>query len=59
MAPQEAPQGLDTGVARLYGWRKPRQRTLYWRDGSTSPMALLAIEVVRYQQGADPSPSYW
>ncbi len=45
-------------IAKQYGWHKPRQRALRWRDGDTVPVPLAAIRVVRYHQGADPGPHY-
>ena len=45
-------------LAAQYGWHKPRQRSLRWRDGVTVPVALAATRVVRYQQGSDPGPHY-
>ena len=41
-----------------YGWHKPRQRMLRWRDGTMVPMAMASIRVVRYAPGADPGPTY-
>jgi hypothetical protein len=41
-----------------YGWHKPRQRMLRWRDGTVVPMAMASIRVVRYAPGADPGPTY-
>jgi group II intron reverse transcriptase/maturase len=41
-----------------YGWRKPRQRTLRWHEGGQVPLPLASLRVVRYQQGADPGPTY-
>jgi RNA-directed DNA polymerase len=45
-------------IAKQYGWHKPRQRALRWRDGDTVPVPLAAIRVVRYYQGTDPGPHY-
>jgi hypothetical protein len=43
-------------LASQYGWHKPRQKALHWRDGGTVPVPLAAIRVVRYWQGSDPRP---
>jgi hypothetical protein len=51
----------DTGMNELaaqYGWHKPRQKALRWRDGATVPVALAAIRVVPYHPGGDPGPHY-
>jgi hypothetical protein len=45
-------------LASQYGWHKPRQRALRWRDGVTVPVALAAIRVVPYNPGWDPGPDY-
>ncbi len=45
-------------LAAQYGWHKPRQRALRWRDGVTVPVALAAIRVVPYNPGWDPGPHY-
>jgi group II intron reverse transcriptase/maturase len=45
-------------LASQYGWHKPRQKALRWRDGDTVPVPLAAIRVVRYSQGMDPGPHY-
>jgi hypothetical protein len=45
-------------IAKQYGWHKPRQRALRWRDGDAVPVPLAAIRVVRYYQGTDPGPHY-
>ena len=45
-------------IATQYGWHKPRQRALRWRDGNTVPVPLAAIRVVRYHPGSDPGPHY-
>ena len=45
-------------LARQYGWHKPRQRALKWRDGGLVPLPLAAIRVVRYHPGSDPGPAY-
>ena len=45
-------------LAKQYGWHKPRQRALKWRDGGLVPLPLAAIRVVRYHQGSDPGPAY-
>jgi group II intron reverse transcriptase/maturase len=52
------PNARMRDIAKQYGWHKPRQRTLRWRDGDMQPMSLSAIRVVRYQQGSDPGPVY-
>jgi len=51
----------DTKIDKLaaqYGWHKPRQKALRWRDGGTVPVPLAAIRVVRYRLGSDPGPHY-
>ncbi|MEO7208577.1 MAG: hypothetical protein ABI145_17860 [Steroidobacteraceae bacterium] len=45
-------------IAKQYGWHKPRQRAMRWRDGDTVPLPLAAIRTVRYPQGMDPGPRY-
>ena len=45
-------------IAKQYGWHKPRQRAMRWRNGDTVPVPLAAIRVVRYQLGSDPGPRY-
>ena len=45
-------------LAAQYGWHKPRQKALRWRDRGTVPVPLAAIRVVRYWQGTDPGPHY-
>lgn len=45
-------------LAKQYGWHKPRQRAMRWRDGDTVPVPLTAIRVVRYYPGTDPGPRY-
>ncbi len=45
-------------IAKQYGWHKPRMRSMYWRDGTTVPVALSSIRVGRYYQGTDPGPDY-
>jgi hypothetical protein len=45
-------------LAKRYGWHKPRQRALKWRDGGLIPLPLAAIRVVRYQHGSDPGPDF-
>ena len=52
------PDARMRDIAKQYGWHKPRQRSLHWRDGETVPVSLSAIRVVRYQQGSDPGPAY-
>jgi len=52
------PDARMRDIAKQYGWHKPRQRSLRWRDGETVPVSLSAIRVVRYQQGSDPGPAY-
>jgi len=44
-------------LAAQYGWHKPRQRSLRWRDGATVPVALAAIRVAPYRLGS-PGPHY-
>jgi len=45
-------------LKKQYGWHRSRQRMLRWCDGDMVPMALTSLRVVRYQQGADPGPTY-
>ena len=45
-------------LAAQYGWHKPRQKALRWRDGDTVPVALAAIRVAPYYPGLDPGPAY-
>lgn len=45
-------------LAQQYGWHKPRQRALKWRDGGLVPLPLAAIRVVPYMVGTDPGPGY-
>ena len=52
------PRTVVRDLKRQYGWYRPRQRMLRWRDNGVVPMPLSSIRVVRYQQGADPGPSY-
>jgi group II intron reverse transcriptase/maturase len=44
-------------LAAQYGWHKPRQKALRWRDGATVPVALAAIRVAPYRLGS-PGPHY-
>jgi hypothetical protein len=48
---------MDKLVAQ-YGWHKPRQKALRWRDGDTVPVALAAIRVAPYYPGGDRGPHY-
>lgn len=52
------PDARMRDIAKQYGWHKPRQRSLRWRDGDTVPVSPSAIRVVRYQQSSDPGPAY-
>lgn len=52
------PRVLLKEIKKRYGWHRPRQRMLRWRDGEVMPLPLAAIRVVHYQQGADPGPRY-
>lgn len=52
------PRTAVRDLKRQYGWYRPRQRMLRWHDNGVVPMPLSSIRVVRYQQGADPGPSY-
>ncbi len=45
-------------LAAQYGWHKPRQRALRWRDGKTVPVPLSSIRVAPYNSGWDPGPPY-
>lgn len=45
-------------LAAQYGWHKPRQRALRWRDGNTVPVPLSSIRVAPYNSGWDPGPPY-
>jgi group II intron reverse transcriptase/maturase len=45
-------------LAAQYGWHKPRQRALRWRDGATVPVPLSSIRVAPYNSGWDPGPHY-
>ena len=45
-------------LAKQYGWRKPRGRTLRWQDGGISPAQQTAIRVRPYMAGIDPGPGY-
>jgi hypothetical protein len=45
-------------LAKQYGYHRPRQRALHWRDSDTVPVPLAAIRVRRYPVGADPGPAY-
>jgi len=47
-----------TALAAKYGWHKPRQKALRWRDGVTVPVALAAIRVAPHYAGLDPGPHY-
>jgi len=55
---KKQPDARMRDIAKQYGWHKPRQRTLRWRDSGTVPVSLSAIRVARYQQGSDPGPAY-
>lgn len=52
------PKAAMRELAAQYAWRKPRGNMLHWHDGDTVPVALASLRVVRYQQGADPGPTY-
>jgi RNA-directed DNA polymerase len=52
------PDSNMTQLAAQYGWHKPRQRTLRWRDGVTVPVALAAIRVAPYHLGSQLGPHF-
>ena len=52
------PQTAMRELKKQYGWCRPRQRMLRWHDNGVVPMPLASLRVVRYQQGADPGPTY-
>lgn len=45
-------------LVRQYGWRKPRQRTLHWREGTMVPVVLSSLRVAPYRLSAERGPHY-
>ena len=45
-------------LATQYGWHRPRQRALRWRDDGVVPALQSAVRVAPYLVGSDPGPGY-
>jgi len=52
------PSATMKELAARYGWRKPRQTGLRWRDGATVPFTAATVRVERFSLGWMKDPSF-
>ncbi len=52
------PHARVRDLVRQYGWRKPRQRSLRWQEGTMVPVALSRLRVAPYRLSAERGPTY-
>lgn len=52
------PHATMKELGRWYGWRKPRQTGLRWRDGNIVPFFAASVHVGRFRLGWQKDPSF-